>query len=114
MQIAANQSANGNIETHVPLGLVSGWCLGAESLPSSYRQGKLVALRLLCSLTCRAPYVPTPPRPHLPLYHRALHHGIYFIHWVSRQTTQGLYTQGLFTHATTHAKNHSRSLCSWN
>ncbi|XP_052756365.1 probable Rho GTPase-activating protein CG5521 isoform X2 [Galleria mellonella] len=82
LKISANQTLNGNTEIHVPFNLVAGWCLEAESLPSSHRSGKLLALRLLCESTqAQGPGAPSSCNnrlhlAHLNLYQRALHHGL--------------------------------------
>ena len=49
--------------------------LQALALPSSYHKGKLMALRLLCTVVVR-PHDIALPRNHLLLFFRAIHHAL--------------------------------------
>ena len=49
--------------------------LQALALPSSYHKGKLMALRLLCTVLVR-PHDIALPRNHLLLFFRAIHHAL--------------------------------------
>lgn len=55
-----------------PLTLILPWCFGALILPEVYEQGKLEALRLLCTITlnCDSKY-----RTYLPQFYHFLHLG---------------------------------------
>lgn len=56
-----------------PIALAAPWCYGALSLDFQYREGKLWALQLLCSIIKHGPPLTTDQ---LPLFYQALHQAL--------------------------------------
>lgn len=56
-----------------PIGLAAPWCYGALSLDFQYREGKLWALQLLCSI---ARHGPPLSNDQLPLFYHAIHQAL--------------------------------------
>lgn len=56
-----------------PIGIVAPWCYGALALEPQYREGKLWALQLLCTI---AKYGPQLGKDQLPLFYHALHQSL--------------------------------------
>lgn len=56
-----------------PIGIVAPWCYGALALEPQYREGKLWALQLLCTV---ARHGPALGKDQLPLFYHALHQAL--------------------------------------
>lgn len=56
-----------------PIGIFSSWCYGALSLDYQFREGKLCALQMLCSIVKHGPPL---PNDQLPLFYHALHQAL--------------------------------------
>lgn len=56
-----------------PIGIVAPWCYGALALESQYREGKLSALQLLCTIAKNGPPF---GKDQLPLFYHALHQSL--------------------------------------
>lgn len=56
-----------------PIGIFSAWCYGALSLDKQYRDGKLWALQMLCSITKHGPPL---SNDQLPLFYHVLHQAL--------------------------------------
>lgn len=67
---ADNQSTPNPPNLVPPVGIFAPWCYGALSLDFQFRDGKLWALQLLCSIV---KYGPPLPQSQLPLFYHALH-----------------------------------------
>lgn len=71
--ISSDNQSTPNPPTLVPpIGIFSAWCYGALSLDYQYRDGKLWALQMLCSIV---KYGPPLGNDQLPLFYHALHQG---------------------------------------
>lgn len=80
IKIRMNQGiSNGNQSTPTPptlvppIALTAPWCYGALSLDFQYREGKLWALQLLCSIVKHGPPLSTDQ---LPLFYQAIHQAL--------------------------------------
>lgn len=72
--ISSDNQSTPNPPTLVPpIGIFSAWCYGALSLDYQYRDGKLWALQMLCSI---AKYGPPLGNDQLPLFYHALHQAL--------------------------------------
>ncbi|XP_046445727.1 ral GTPase-activating protein subunit alpha-1-like isoform X1 [Daphnia pulex] len=58
-----------------PILILVPWCQKALALPNSYHKGKIMALRLLCTVVVRPHDIPLP-RNQLLLFFRAIHHAL--------------------------------------
>lgn len=67
-----NQSTPSPPELVPPLQLILPWCFGALSLPDKYENGKLHALRLVCTIMINGDSKQTVYLPH---FYRSLHAG---------------------------------------
>lgn len=68
-----NQSTPNPPNLVPPIGIFSAWCYGALSLDFQYRDGKLWALQMLCSIV---KYGPSLTNDQLPLFYHALHQAL--------------------------------------
>lgn len=72
--ISSDNQSTPNPPTLVPpIGIFSSWCYGALSLDYQYRDGKLWALQMLCSIV---KYGPPLGNDQLPLFYHALHQAL--------------------------------------
>lgn len=72
--ISSDNQSTPNPPTLVPpIGIFSAWCYGALSLDYQYRDGKLWALQMLCSIV---KYGPPLSNDQLPLFYHALHQAL--------------------------------------
>lgn len=72
--ISSDNQSTPNPPTLVPpIGIFSAWCYGALSLDYQYRDGKLWALQMLCSIV---KYGPPLGNDQLPLFYHALHQAL--------------------------------------
>lgn len=72
--ISSDNQSTPNPPTMVPpIGIFSAWCYGALSLDYQYRDGKLWALQMLCSIV---KYGPPLGNDQLPLFYHALHQAL--------------------------------------
>lgn len=72
--ISSDNQSTPNPPTLVPpIGIFSSWCYGALSLDYQYREGKLWALQMLCSIV---KYGPPLCNEQLPLFYNALHRAL--------------------------------------
>lgn len=72
--ISSDNQSTPNPPTLVPpIGIFAAWCYGALSLDYQYRDGKLWALQMLCSIV---KYGPSLGNDQLPLFYHALHQAL--------------------------------------
>lgn len=72
--ISSDNQSTPNPPTLVPpIGIFASWCYGALSLDHQYRDGKLWALQMLCSI---AKYGPPLGNDQLPLFYHVLHQAL--------------------------------------
>lgn len=67
------QTAAAPVQLVPPIGSVAPWCYGALALDSKFAEGKLCALRLLCTM---ARHGPAPGKEEIPLFYYALHRAL--------------------------------------
>lgn len=67
------QTAAAPVQLVPPIGSVAPWCYGALALDAKFAEGKLCALRLLCTM---ARHGPAPGKDEIPLFYYALHRAL--------------------------------------